>query len=80
LQRLIDEGVSETELSAGRGLVRAEAAREVQTAVLRGHPKSRVQAQVADLLATIDGTTREDLEGTFARLFPSERRFVWRGR
>jgi hypothetical protein len=80
LKRLVDEGVSETELSAGRGLVRAEAAREVQTAVLRGHPKSRVRAQVEDLLSTLDGTSREDLESAFARLFPSERRFVWRGR
>jgi hypothetical protein len=80
LQRLVDGGVSETELSAGRGLVRAEAAREVQTAVLRGHPKSRAQAQVEELLATLDGTTRTDLEGAFARLFSRDRRFVWRGR
>lgn len=79
LAKLLDGGVTDTELASARGLVRAEAAREVQTATLRGHPKSRVEARNKVLLSSIDDTKASELKGALDTMFSSTRRFAWRG-
>lgn len=79
LAKLSKDGVTETELASARGLVRAEAAREVQTATMRGHPKSRVEARNAVLLRDVDATKATEVTTALGALLPSNRRFVWRG-
>jgi hypothetical protein len=80
LRTMLEKGVSESELTAARGLVRAEIARELQTASLRGQPKSRIELDAARTLAQLDQVKRAEVERVLAQLFAKDRKFSWHGR
>lgn len=73
---LSTEGPTDAELVAARGLLRAELARERESATLRGLPKSWVVARNEAILARLDQVTKKEVIEATKALFGKDRRFV----
>lgn len=73
---LSTEGPTDAELVAARGLLRAELARERESATLRGLPKSWVVARNEAILARLDQVSKKDIIEATKALFGKDRRVV----
>lgn len=69
VQSLRTKGPTETELTAARGLLRAELAKERDTATMRGMPKSRIIAENAVILRNVDHVDKAHVVAAARRLF-----------
>ncbi len=74
ISSLLESGPTDSELVAARGLLRAELAREAQTATLRGLPKALVLARNEAVLARIGGVSAKDLQRAAKVLFDPKHR------
>jgi hypothetical protein len=75
IQSFVDDGPTDAELVAAKGLLRSELARELSTATLRGLPKSRVQAKTDAILGRLGGVGKSDVTAAAKVLFDKRRRF-----
>lgn len=73
---LTTEGPTDQELAAVRGLLRAELARERDTATMRGMPKSWVVAHNDAILSGMDQVTKAEVIDAAKILFAKDRRIV----
>ncbi|MFO0551278.1 MAG: transglycosylase SLT domain-containing protein [Polyangiaceae bacterium] len=73
---LMNDGPSDTELAAARGFLRTELARELQSASIRGLPKSRVSARNKAILSKIDEVDRAQVMAAAKALFSKDHRVV----
>ncbi len=79
IAKLLKDGVSDRDLSAARGLLRAELAREVGSAGLRGLPKSRVVARTDRIVGAMGEVTRAQVAAAAKSLFQKDHRIVVAG-
>ena len=73
---LIADGPTDQELTAARGLLRAELARERESATLRSLPKSWVAARNDAILGGFDGADKKAIVESVKVLFSKDRRVV----
>ncbi len=73
---LTSEGPTDQELAAVRGLLRAELARERDTATMRGMPKSWVVAHNDAILSGMDKVTKSEIVDAARILFAKDRRIA----
>jgi hypothetical protein len=74
VRELTTTGPTDVELDAARGLLRAELAKERDSATLRGMPKSRIIANNEALLRDLSKVDRAKVIAAAQRIFPSSHR------